>query len=301
MTTRSSPNRFAFSRSIVAEDTPRAALRRTSGYDQGYQSYYPALGSLSNLETLRPGFGYWLYMSQNDELVYGQMATAAVETASRATQQAVQSKSSGSVVPTVMDLWSLEITLDGAPAPAGYALEAYDAANNLVGSTKIGQNGAMLLHVPGDVSITETDEGALPGEAITLRLKMAAGTLDLDTRIVFEADAAKEMAIDISLASQLAKAFSLAQNHPNPFNPSTSIAYAIPGGVDANGTQVRLQIFDIRGRVVRTLVNTKQSAGRYAVQWDGSDDAGQPVSSGVYFYRLHTEQFSQTHKMMMVK
>ena len=80
-----------------------------------------------------------------------------------------------------------------------------------------------------------------------------------------------------------------------------SIAYAIPADVDAKGTQVRLQVFDIRGRVVRTLVNTKQSAGRYAVQWDGSDDAGKPVSSGVYFYRLQTAQFSQTHKMMMLK
>ena len=285
----------------VALGSIRESLVLARGYDQGYQSYYPALGSLSNLETLRPGFGYWLYMGQDDELVYGQMATAGLETASRATQQAVSSKSSGSVVPTVMDLWSLEIQLDGAPAPAGCTLEAYDAANNRIGSTKLGQDGVMLLHVPGDVSITAADEGALPGEAITLRLKTAQGTFDLDTQIVFEADAAKEATIDAALADQLPRAFSLAQNHPNPFNPSTRIAYAIPADVDAKGTQVRLQVFDIRGRVVRTLVNTKQSAGRYAVQWDGSDDAGQPVSSGVYFYRLQTAQFSQTHKMMMLK
>lgn len=285
----------------VALGSIRESLVLARGYDQGYQSYYPALGSLSNLETLRPGFGYWLYMGANDELIYGQMATAAVETASRATQQAVSNKSNGSVVPTVMDLWSLEILLDGAAAPAGCTLEAWDAANNLIASTKLQQDGSVLLHVPGDVSITETDEGALPGEAITLRLKTAQGTLDLDTPVVFEADAAKELTIDVVLAELLPKVFSLAQNHPNPFNPSTRIAYAIPAGVEAGGTQVRLQVFDIRGRVVRTLVNTKQLAGRYAVQWDGSDDAGQPVSSGVYFYRLHTAQFAQTHKMMMVK
>jgi len=75
--------------------------------------------------------------------------------------------------------------------------------------------------------------------------------------------------------------FVLAQNHPNPFNPSTTIKYELP-----QPAGVKLEIFDMMGRRVRTLVNQRQSAGQYTMTWDGRNEQGETIASGVYLYQL---------------
>jgi hypothetical protein len=93
----------------------------------------------------------------------------------------------------------------------------------------------------------------------------------------------------------------LAQNFPNPFNPVTRIEYWIPGSDGDGRTPVRLDVYDVRGARVRTLVDADQPAGRYRVDWDGRDQHGAPVGSGIYFYRLVAAQFSGTRKMLLLK
>lgn len=85
--------------------------------------------------------------------------------------------------------------------------------------------------------------------------------------------------------------FSLSQNYPNPFNPVTNIEFAIP-----LSSAVKLVIYDIRGRIVETLVDAELSAGTYKADWNASN-----YSTGVYFYKLEAEGFSETKKMMIVK
>ena len=85
--------------------------------------------------------------------------------------------------------------------------------------------------------------------------------------------------------------FALEQNYPNPFNPTTMIQYEL-----ASPSEVKLRVFDVLGREVATLINARQSAGRYRVEFNASR-----LSSGVYFYRLETQNFSQTRKMFLVK
>ena len=98
--------------------------------------------------------------------------------------------------------------------------------------------------------------------------------------------------------SALPKAFALSQNAPNPFNPATTISYSIPEGVAG---QVSLKVFDMRGRLVRTLVDEVKEAGNYTIFWDGAAENGNKVASGVYFYRMISGSFSQTRKMVLVK
>ena len=97
----------------------------------------------------------------------------------------------------------------------------------------------------------------------------------------------------------LPKAFALSQNFPNPFNPSTTIRFSVPDGTQA--VRAKLVVFNLRGQEVAELLNRTLEAGDYSVQWDGSDKAGRRVSSGVYFYRLTTPQFSATRKMVILK
>jgi len=93
--------------------------------------------------------------------------------------------------------------------------------------------------------------------------------------------------------------FILAQNYPNPFNPSTFINYTIPQS--AILTNTRLEIFNVLGQKVRTLINSRQSAGAHSVQWDGRDDAGRLLVSGVFIYRLKMGNFVDMKKMLLVK
>jgi hypothetical protein len=90
--------------------------------------------------------------------------------------------------------------------------------------------------------------------------------------------------------------FSLCQNHPNPFNPSTMIKYDLSQQVE-----VKLMIFNMLGRHVRTLVEQTQPAGRYTVTWDGRNEQGLPVSSGTFLYQLRAGNFVQTRRMALVR
>ncbi len=98
-------------------------------------------------------------------------------------------------------------------------------------------------------------------------------------------------------SSPIPKATALMQNYPNPFNPQTTIRYSL-----AEDSNVLLTIHNLRGEVVTTLVNTSQSNGDHAVTWDGHNERGESVSSGIYFYRLKLDNGSSvTKKMVLLK
>jgi hypothetical protein len=92
-------------------------------------------------------------------------------------------------------------------------------------------------------------------------------------------------------ASQASSEFALYQNYPNPFNPSTSLTFRVP-----SSEFVTLNVFDILGREVTTLVNEQKSAGTHTVQWDATG-----VASGVYFYRIKTGQFTSMKKLVLLR
>jgi hypothetical protein len=90
--------------------------------------------------------------------------------------------------------------------------------------------------------------------------------------------------------------FGLAQNFPNPFNPTTTFEYAI-----SNQSFVQLKVYDLLGREVRTLVAEEQAIGIYNATWDGKNDLGENVPSGVYVYRMSAGSFSDSKKMLLLK
>jgi hypothetical protein len=94
--------------------------------------------------------------------------------------------------------------------------------------------------------------------------------------------------------------FSLSQNYPNPFNPMTTIRYDIPDHIGSN-VKVILKVYSIRGRLIKTVLNEHKKPGSYEVVWDGRDERGNTVSSGVYFYSVKAGEFSFTRKMIVMK
>ena len=91
-------------------------------------------------------------------------------------------------------------------------------------------------------------------------------------------------------------AYMLDQNYPNPFNPSTVISYQL-----AKANSVRLTIYNVLGQKIKTLVNGFQSTGEHSIVWDATDERNNPVSSGIYFYCLHTDKTTLQKKMMLIR
>lgn len=96
--------------------------------------------------------------------------------------------------------------------------------------------------------------------------------------------------------SNLPTAYALNQNYPNPFNPSTTISFDLP-----ERSNVRLEIYNLLGQKIATLIDQTLAAGEYKVAWGGKNSAGQPIASGIYIYRLLADDFLQTKKMLLLK
>ena len=102
--------------------------------------------------------------------------------------------------------------------------------------------------------------------------------------------------VNRSTSAAAPSSFSLFQNFPNPFNATTTIPYTLPG----NG-HVEIKIFDPLGREIRTLVDGEQPVGRHRITWDGLDNSGAPVASGVYFCQMTAEGFAETRKLALLR
>ena len=102
--------------------------------------------------------------------------------------------------------------------------------------------------------------------------------------------------VDVAEEEITPASYVLGQNYPNPFNPMTTIEYSL-----AQRSHVRLDILNILGQRVRTLVDREESSGTHRIEWDGKSDDGRSVSTGVYLYRIQTDEFTRTRKMLLLK
>jgi hypothetical protein len=132
-------------------------------------------------------------------------------------------------------------------------------------------------------------QNEFPGDG---RTRIAAVRFDaMTSRVSGNGLQKPSLASTTEQASELPREFTLSQNYPNPFNPTTIIRYGLP--IDAH---VTMKLYDVLGREVLTLVDEQAKAGYYYATLDASK-----YSTGVYFYRIHAGQFSQTKKLILVR
>jgi len=133
----------------------------------------------------------------------------------------------------------------------------------------------------------------------TLRVITVGGTdvyeLVRIVRIDFDLDAWTGVD-DPDLPNDVVRALHLFQNQPNPFSPETRIAYELP-----QSGRTELRIYAVNGRLVRTLMDAERPAGRHSLHWDGLDESGHAVSSGVYFYTLSAPGVGEGRKMLLLR
>lgn len=194
----------------------------------------------------------------------------------------------------------VSIAYNPSVAPIGAPQVLDDAAGLSLQYKDIGSGSmtALLLYNPADAG-----SRIRRGSNEVLRVPLAAapaGAPPVSLREIKLAatDASK---IEIESASYLPRSFTLHQNYPNPFNPSTTIAFTISGGAEAPSGQVALEVFNVLGQRVVTLLESHLAPGHYEVEWDGRDRNGNTMASGLYFYRLQADGRAETKKMVLLK
>jgi hypothetical protein len=193
------------------------------------------------------------------------------------------------VVAPMTNTHTFEVTADAIgirgelswPETADCDLYLYDPNNVQLG----GATGATLAN-PEVLSVSPTIPGTYRWEVVGFA---GAANYTLDCTQT-------KLTVSTGTDTPAPRRFELSQCVPNPFNPVTTIRYAV-----AEAGPVGLVVFDVAGRKVRTLVNESQPPDVYLVEWDGTDDAGRPVASGVYFYRMKARDFTQSRKMVLLK
>ncbi len=103
-------------------------------------------------------------------------------------------------------------------------------------------------------------------------------------------------ALDGNLSKPVALNYQLHTSFPNPFNSLTTIPYSTP-----EPGKVRLQVYDLQGRLVKDLIDQTQDQGLYQATWDGANNQGQKAATGIYFVKIRINNFSATHKIMLIK
>ena len=133
----------------------------------------------------------------------------------------------------------------------------------------------------------------LPGTSMDPELlNVVCGYPDEDSPVVVETNA---LSLDENLT--IPTQFALHQNYPNPFNPSTQISFDIPEGSEL----VSLNIYNILGKKVSTLLNNVVNPGKHKIEWNAKDNEGNPVASGIYFYELSSSSFTARKKMLLIR
>jgi hypothetical protein len=269
------------------------------GFDGTALTYDPLLPDYSTLNQMAPGYGYWLKVMDNVDLVYPGMGPAVAfnQTTTPVTQGA-KAAARYDVVASRMwtDFYSYELTLDGETVPVGTEVLAKSADGRIIGASIVKENGKFgFMPVYADDPATDEIEGLQAGEEFVLVI----GNVTTEESFGFvESGARIEIGSLISRTSGdlLPMDFALAQNYPNPFNPATGISFSVP-----TATTVQIEVYNILGSKVATLFDGMAEAGTNTVVWDGTNDAGQTVATGVYFYRMTAGSFEMTRKMVLMK
>ncbi len=147
-------------------------------------------------------------------------------------------------------------------------------------------HGSPMSLLTQDYEFAENERSG-PGMLLFIPYDMASGRLGAGVTAVEETG-----------STSRPSSYSLGAAYPNPFNPETTIEFAVPAGAEE---WVKLEVYNTAGQPVTTLVDESLSAGAYKTRWDARDQHGEPVSSGVYFYRMQAGDFVATHSMTLLK
>jgi hypothetical protein len=285
---------------LVQVQTFETPLNRPSGGGSGAKVFTLTGGIYNTLKVMAPRLGYWIRVSARDTLGYPRTAATRLLPPAALDDDGAQPTLT-EVTPT--NQWVVAygrlVTGSGAPVGPGALVEVVDASGVVAGASATQHAGYYgYLPVYLDDPETEADEGAAPGEVLCVRVdgQLVTGNLrwgqfgDLVRLDLTVPDNRQAPVLAEGLAGYLYPAF------PNPANPSTRIRFILSSPSDT-----RLSVYDAAGQRIGRLVDAHLSAGEYAVVWDGRNDSGEPVASGVYLCELQTRDTRAVRRFVLLR
>jgi hypothetical protein len=288
------------------------------------QTYIPQYG-IDDIGQMQPGQGYQVYLSTSGTLIYpptgGLPKTTkmlAVESGSKnliktLTDHFQFTPNTGEnatiVIPVdIMPKYSDDTTLNNGDEIGVFT------ADGLCCGAVVWQNLSAAITVWGNNSQTDSMDGFVAGDTLHYRVWKKNADIEYTARVdyqtgnlrVYQANGFSvltELVADLTTdvtdkdKGTIPSNFKLCQNYPNPFNMETTIAYQLP-----KTSEVILTVYDTQGHIVRRLIQGDKAAGSYTVRWDGSNQSGNRVASGIYFcHILITEKKTNKHSFTEVK
>jgi len=272
------------------------------------------VGWYNGIGNMKPGQGYYIYVNGAASFEITCPNQIAKPVIAQETMQPKHFVRSEGNPYKPMNLYIDHVTLNGEKLQIGDEIAVFDGevmVGSAVVETELSKDKPLAIIAGMDDG---SGKGFNKGNAISFKVWKSGSNQEYDIRpdqVGFEdnADGSYESSqvfepratarISIETTAEVAmtpEAFELQQNYPNPFNPSTTIRYAVP-----SETSVKVQIFDVTGKLVTTLVDGKQQPGIHQIEWTGKDSNGSRVATGVYFYKMTAGSFVQTKKMLFTK
>jgi PKD repeat protein len=258
----------------------------------GAVDFIPGDAMHQSLTELMPGYGYWAKVKFDAMLTYPGFNPPPA--APRLDNQRSLATSVG-VTPSRdwMSIYGSNLEVDGEPVRSGATVEVFTDDGVLCGSGAYNDGILKFTAVYGLDGENETSANyPKTDEQLNVRIDGVAVASDL----TYRGGGSRVSLGSLSAADLLPDAYSVSQNYPNPFNPSTTIAFNLP-----TAGQVELSVFNVLGQKVATIANGQFTAGSHEVTWNGTDENGTSVGSGIYFYRIQSADFDQTKKMILMK
>jgi len=250
---------------------------------------------LNDLICLEPCKGYWISMYVKDTLVYptAEYNCAVLDDFVVSPKRPVNVTSRLTVTTHFADFWSVaDPQITGIHE--GDLITVRTPSGIIAGECVAGANGVFLVHVYGDDPQTSMVEGAYDGETMTFEVNGAAATV-AEGQAVWGDRQSIHLTLNTSGASPVPAEYALLQNYPNPFNAGTVMPFVLK-----NASDWTLTVYNVVGQAVRSF-NGHDGAGIVRVAWDGTADNATAVSSGIYFYRVTTPEWSASKKMTLLK
>ena len=261
-------------------------LQYVVGFDEGALVYDPNSTSSNTLNVLKPTRGYWVKVNE----AVSSFSFPSKSNSSASGKLAINHPMKHVDFKPTTSFMFVKGKIVGN-YNIGDVVKVVSEEGKTVGAIGI-TSGGLLRNSPiyGDDFTTDETDGLMAGEQLTFIYEGDT----LSSTMKFKPMSLQE--IELEFKAPLPSVFSLHQNYPNPFNPVTTIRYDVP-----DNSLVKIIIYDLTGRNIRTLVNEVSNPGRYSISWNGTDDFGKPVSSGMYFYRMNSTDFQSVKKLMLLK
>ncbi|MBT4500362.1 MAG: T9SS type A sorting domain-containing protein, partial [Gemmatimonadetes bacterium] len=257
--------------------------------------YFPDY-EFDNIGHLNPGKGYKLYLSAPDTLVYDLSTLSGKVVAAREVQNPTPRHFS--FASRTGEIYSLLVS-SAEGLVNGDEIGLFTQDGDCVGAG-VWQGRPIVLAAWMDDTRTPEKDGWKPEDSLIFRVWDPGGNRTSEPAVTYtegSGSPGEEPGAVVHLSARAVPTeYALSPSYPNPFNPSTTIRYALP-----EEGRVSLIIFNVSGQQVRTLVGEWQQAGNYTVYWDGKDGAGREVGSGIYLCRMESGAFTRVSKMVLIK